>query len=109
MLALDLLWRANLLDAAAIPNPETTGSAGFTMALAWGLRSGVLPRSLEPVLWAAWQGLATLSLQPDGMVGWCQPVGAAPAPATQGSTSDFCLGLWLLAAAEVYKLVAAVA
>jgi len=105
----DGLWRANLLDAGAIPNPETTSTAGFTMALAWGIREGFLPRSLEPTLWAAWQGLASVSLQPSGLVGWCQPVGAAPGPATQESTSDFCVGLWLLAAAEVHRLVAAAA
>ena len=38
----DGFWRASLLDAAAFPNPETTGTACFTYALAWGVNNGVL-------------------------------------------------------------------
>lgn len=103
----DGLWRANLLDAAAIPTPETTSSAGITHALAFGVRTGVLPAAtFAPIVWNAWAGLSSISLHTNGSLGWCQPVGAAPGPATESSQSDFCLGLWLLAAAEVYKLAA---
>jgi hypothetical protein len=35
---------------------------------------------------------------------YCQPIGAGPQPATAGDTSDFCVGLFLLAAREVYLL-----
>lgn len=106
----DGLWRANLLDAAAVPNPETTSTAGITHALAWGVRAGVLPAAtFAPVVWSAWAGLTGVSLQASGLVGWCQPVGAAPGPANATMTSDFCVGLWLLAGSEVYKLAAAAA
>jgi unsaturated rhamnogalacturonyl hydrolase len=101
----DGLWRANLLDATAIPNPETTGSAMFTYAIAWGVNNDILVRSdYEAVVEAAWTGLSTISLQSDGLVGWCQPPNGQPAPATQTDTSDFCVGQFLLAGSEVMKM-----
>lgn len=104
----DGMWRADLLDAAHYPNPETTGTALFTYALAWGVRHGVLDATTyQPVVAAAWKGLSTVALQPGGLVGWCQSVGAAPGPATASSTSDFCVGQFLMAASEVLQLAAA--
>jgi unsaturated rhamnogalacturonyl hydrolase len=101
----DGMWRASLLDAALIPNPETTGTACFTYAMAYGINSGVLDAATyTPIVAAAWQGLATIALQPSGLVGWCQPADGAPNPAVQTGTSDFCVGQFLLAASEVYKL-----
>ena len=101
----DGMWRASLLDAALIPNPETTGTACFTFALAYGINAGVLDAATyTPIVAAAWQGLSTIALQPSGLVGWCQPADGAPNPAVQTGTSDFCVGQFLLAASEVYKL-----
>jgi hypothetical protein len=37
-------------------------------------------------------------------VGYCQPVGGSPGPTSPTNTSDFCVGLFLLAASEVLKL-----
>lgn len=105
----DGMWRANLLDAAAIPNPETTGTAGFTYAMAWGIRHGWLDREVyTPVVYNAWAGLSTVALQGSGLVGFCQPPNGQPAPATQTDTSDFCVGLWLMAGAEVFKLASGI-
>jgi unsaturated rhamnogalacturonyl hydrolase len=104
----DGLWRASLLDPAAFPNPETTGSAGITYALAWAVRHGWIPSDrFLPIVLNAWTGLSTVALQPGGLVGWCQPPNGQPAPATQTDTSDFCVGLWLMAASEVFRLVSA--
>lgn len=91
----DGLWRANLLDQSNPPNPESTGSNFFTFAMAYGVRTGILDRATYlPVVEKAWVGLSTISLQPNGLVGWCQPVGGSPEPATQLDTSDFCVSLW---------------
>ena len=102
----DGFWRANLLDSDEFPNPETTGTSMFTFGMAWGINNGVLPRDdYAPIVLKAWNGLATLALQPDGLVGWCQPANGQPAPTVQNSTSDFCVGQFLLAGSEVMKMV----
>jgi unsaturated rhamnogalacturonyl hydrolase len=106
----DGLWRSSLLDADEDPNPESTGTGMYTFGLAFGVRTGLLPRAAYlPAVQLGWQGLATISQQPSGMVGWCQPVGAAPGGTNATTTSDFCVGQFLLAGAEVIKLFAAAA
>ena len=103
----DGMWRSSLLDAGEYPNPETTGTAMFTAGIAWGVRAGVLPAATyTPVVAAAWAGLQTISLQPSGLVGWCQPADGQPHAATQTDTSDFCVGQFLLAGAETVQLFA---
>lgn len=101
----DGLWRSNLLDATQYANPETTATAGLTAMFAYGIRAGLLPASTYlPVVAAAWGGLTTTSINPDGSLAYCQPVGDKPAAAGVNDTSDFCAGLVLLAGAEVYRL-----
>jgi hypothetical protein len=101
----DGFWRANILDAAAYPDPETTGTGAFTYAIAAGVRSGLLPRATYlPIVEAAWQGITSIAVKASGYVGHCQPVGGGPAPAPPTSTSDFCTGFVLLAGAEVFRL-----
>ncbi len=106
----DGLWRANLLfpTMPGVANPETTGSSFFTFALAYGVAAGVLEEGVYgPVVERAWGALAGTALLPSGLVGWCQPVGGGPAPAFANSTSDFCVGAFLLAGAQVYRAAAA--
>ena len=101
----DGLWRASVLDPLQVPNPETTGSCGMLLGLAWGVNAGVLPAAeYGPVALAAWAGLGKLAVHPDGLLGYCQPVGGGPAPATPTSTSDFCVGLFLLAAEQMAQM-----
>jgi hypothetical protein len=104
----DGLWRSDLMDAETFPNPETTASAGALALLAYGVRSGLLNTDFFlPRIASAWAGLLNLSVTTDGThARYCQPVGAAPAPAYIDDESDFCLGLLLFSAAQVYKLVA---
>lgn len=104
----DGLWRASLLDPLEDPEPESTGTGMFVFGYAYGVRTGLLPSATYmPVLTAGWNGLATISQQPDGMVGYCQPVGASPAPTSANTTSSFCTGQFLLAGSEIYKLFSA--
>jgi len=105
--ATDGMWRASLTDPEVVDNPETTGSALFVYALAYGLRTGVLQGpEYEQAVSLGWQGLSQVAQQPDGHVGYCQYIGYMPAPANSSSTSDFCVGTFLLAASEVAQLVA---
>ena len=101
----DGFWRANMLNASAFPQPEATGTAGLLALLAFGVRTGRLPApDYLPAIASAWAALATVALRPDGGVGHCQPEAAQPGPSSPSNSSDFCTGLWLLAAAEVHAL-----
>ena len=103
----DGFWRSNLLDAAAFPQPETTGTAGLLALLAFGVRTGRLPApEYLPAVAAAWGALSSVALRADGTVGNCQPEGKEPGPSSPANSSAFCTGLFLLAAAEVHALVA---
>jgi hypothetical protein len=101
----DGFWRTNLLDAAAFPEPETTGTAGLVALLAFGVRTGRLSApAYLPAIAAAWGALAAVSARADGTVGHCQPEADRPGPSAPANSSDFCTGLWLLAANEVFAL-----
>merc|ERR1711957_866137 len=110
----DGMWRASLLDPAEIPNPETSSTSGILYGLAYGVNAGILSRAVYlPVLRSAWAGLLEISVGVDGVLGYCQPCGAGPAPASFNDTGnsrqcsshpeDFCVGLFLLAGAELTK------
>ena len=101
----DGLWRSNLDDPDQHPNPETSGSAFFCYAMAWGVNNGVLPRAeFLPVVMKAWEGLVR-HVQPDGKMGFVQPVGHKPRPASREMTHEYAMGAFLLAASEMVKLV----
>ena len=101
----DGFWRSNLLNASAFPEPETSGTAGILAMLAFGVRTGALPAAATlPAIVRGWSALANVSLLPDGSIGYCQPEADQPGPSWRSNTSDFCTGLWLLAAAEMLAL-----
>lgn len=98
------LWHSNLLDPAAYPRPETSGSALITYALAWGVNHGVLSRAkYEPVIRHAWQGLVE-QIYADGRLGNIQQTGAAPAHYRASSSFNYGVGAFLLAGSQVMKL-----
>lgn len=73
------LWHSELLDPEDYPQPEVSGSALITFALAWGVNNGILDRTTYmPVIAAAWRGLVG-QIYADGRLGNIQPIGAAPA------------------------------
>jgi rhamnogalacturonyl hydrolase YesR len=101
----DGLWRANLLDPAAIPNPETSGTGLFCYALAWGINAGLLKRDIyAPVVRRAWEGLRA-AVHPNGKIGWVQPIGGKPEPAVRDDTQAYGAGAFLLAGSEVLRMV----
>ncbi len=100
----DGLWRSGLLDPAAYPHPEVSGSAFFTFALAWGINEGLLNRkTYEPVVAKAWKGMLT-HIYADGRLGSIQKVGAAPGELSPGGSYVYGVGAFLLAGSEVDKL-----
>ena len=56
------------------------------------------------VVLKAWNGLIKVAVQESGRLGYCQPVGGGPKPSNVTLTSDFCVGLFLLAAEQVAKM-----
>jgi rhamnogalacturonyl hydrolase YesR len=101
----DGLWRASLLDPASYPGGEASGSGFYAYAIAWGINNGILDKEkFLPAVEKAWIGLNGL-IQPDGHVGWCQPIGADPKKNfTAESWEVYGTGAFLLAGSEVIKL-----
>lgn len=98
------LWHSNMLDPADYPQPETSGSALITFALAWGIDHGILPRQqYQPVVSKAWRGLLG-EIYADGRLGDIQQTGSAPAHYLPSSSYDYGVGAFLLAGSEVMHL-----
>ena len=101
----DGLWRASLLDPAAYPGGEGSGSGFYCYAMAWGINNGILDKAkYTPSVKKAWTGLNTL-VSADGRVGWVQPIGADPRRNFSADSWEvFGSGAFLLAGSEVIKM-----
>lgn len=101
----DGLWRASLLDPAAYPGGEASGSGFDCYALAWGVNQGILPKkTYQPAVEKAWVALTKL-VSPEGRVGWVQPIGADPRRNfSEDSWEVYGTGAFLLAGSQVIKL-----
>jgi unsaturated rhamnogalacturonyl hydrolase len=100
----DGYWRASLLDADSVPNPETSGTGLLTYGLAWGINNGLLDKAqYDPAVQRGWAALVN-AMQPDGMLGWVQPIGDRPGATSQNQTEVYGVGALLLAGSEVYRL-----
>ncbi|HTX41140.1 MAG TPA: glycoside hydrolase family 88 protein [Acidobacteriaceae bacterium] len=100
------LWHSDLLDSRDYPQPETSGSALMTFALAWGVNHGLLDRAAyRPVIARAWRGLVS-QIYADGRLGNVQQTGAAPAHYLPSSSYNYGVGAFLLAGAQVEQMTA---
>lgn len=101
----DGLWRSSLLDPAAYPGGEGSGSGFYCYAFAWGINNGILDKAkYTPSVKKAWVGLNTL-VSADGRVGWVQPIGADPRRNFSADSWEvFGSGAFLLAGSEVIKM-----
>jgi rhamnogalacturonyl hydrolase YesR len=100
----DGLWRPGLLNPAAYPLPENSGSAFYVYALAYGVNHGLLDRAhYLPVIEKAWGGLVS-HIYEDGRIGCIQPIGAAPGDYTATASYVFGTGAFLMAGSEVDRL-----
>ena len=97
-------WSRSMLCEEDAPGPETSGTAFFTYGMLWGVNHGLLDRdTYVPVIERAWKYLTTVALQPDGSVGYVQPIGEKPDPTKTvdaHSQANFGVGAFLLAACE---------
>lgn len=98
------LWSSSILDTEWLPQPESSGSAFYTFALAAGINRGWLePRIYLPVLVKAWEGLVSC-LREDGKLEWAQLVDHTSRRVRHEDHKNYAQGAFLLAAAEVYKM-----
>jgi rhamnogalacturonyl hydrolase YesR len=100
----DGLWRSSLLDPASYPGGETSGSAFYTYALAWGVNNGLLDsKTFRPNVSRAWNAL-NKNIDADGKLGWAQPIGQDPKQIKAEDAEVYAVGAYLLAGREVLAL-----
>jgi rhamnogalacturonyl hydrolase YesR len=110
----DGFWNVSLDDplhyCGLVPycGPETSGTALFTYAMAWGLNHRYLDEATYlPVVARAWSGLVHKAVHADGKLGFVQGVGHSPCTPRDVSyetTSNFGVGVFLLAGSKIFKL-----
>ena len=97
-------WAMSLLGQEFYPTPETSGSSFFISGLAWGINNGILDKATyTPVVKKGWNAMVS-HVTKDGMLGFVQPIGAAPGKAWADKTEVYGTGAFLSAGSEVYKM-----
>ena len=100
----DGYWRASLLDASSYPSPETSGTAFYVYAFAYGINHGLLSKEeFLPALRKGWNALIQ-AIDEDGKLGYVQPVGEAPKQVTREMTELYGAGAFLMGGCEVYQM-----
>ena len=104
-------WTRSMMDPNQAPGYETSGTAFFCYGLLWGVNNGYLPKKVfMPAIEKAWHYLTTIALQPNGKVGYVQPIGERAIPGQRvdaNSEANFGVGAFLLAACEYDRFVQA--
>ena len=102
-------WTRSMLDPAQAPGQETSGTAFFTYGILWGINNGILKeKTYWPAAQKAWQYLTKVALQPDGRIGYVQPIGEKAIPGQivdANSTAGFGVGAFLLAGCEMHRFI----
>jgi len=100
----DGTWPPSLLDPAEFPDSEMSGTALDCFGFAWGVENGILDRATYlPVAEKAWAAMLA-SRRPDGLIGYVQNVGAAPAAVSSTGTQLYATGAFLMAATQLSRL-----
>lgn len=101
----DGYWHASLLDPASYPSPETSATGFIVYGLAYGVNAGLLDAAtFTPVIIKGWKAL-TDAVEPDGKLGWVQPIGADPKKVTREMTEVYGVGAFLAAGVQVYTML----
>ena len=102
----DGTWSMGLLGGEeGYPVKETSGTGLITFGLAWAVNNDCVDRATyEPIVLRAWYAL-TQCVTEDGMLGYVQPVGAAPGDSFPNYTEVYGVGAFAAAGAEVYKML----
>lgn len=102
-------WTRSMLDPEFAPGAETSGTAFFTYGFLWGMNNGLLSKDeYRSAAAKGWNYLKNTALQPDGRVGYVQPIGDRAIPGQvidANSTTNFGVGAFLLAACEMARFL----
>ena len=101
-------WSRSLLDPDYASGYETSGTAFFTYGYLWGINNGYLSeKEYIQTVDKAWNYLTKIAMQPNGKIGYVQPIGenAGQHKVDAETTADFGVGAFLLAASEMVKFV----
>jgi len=97
-------WAMSLLGQEFYPTPETSGSSFYVYGLAWGINQGILDEATyKPAVIKGWKAMVS-HVTDEGMLGYVQPIGAAPGKAWADKTEVYGTGAFLSAGSEVYTL-----
>lgn len=100
----DGYWHASLLDPQSYPSPETSATGFIVYALAYGVNEGLLDKqTFLPVIQKGWKALVD-AVEPDGKLGYVQPIGADPRKVTRDMTEVYGVGAFLLSGCQIYKM-----
>jgi unsaturated rhamnogalacturonyl hydrolase len=101
----DGFWHASLLDPSSYPNPEMSATAFFVFGFAWGINNGYLDKKTYlPAIIKGWKSMVA-NVEPDGKVGFIQPIGADPKAVTKDMTEVYGVGGFLMAGTEIARLL----
>ena len=93
-----------VLDPDSYPSPENSASGFFVYGLGWGVNQGILKdRKYKKAARKGWKALKSY-VHEDGMLGYVQPVSAAPEQVTQNMTEVYGVGAFLMAGIEMLKM-----
>lgn len=100
----DGYWSPSLLDTDPGTPTETSGTAFFTYAFAWGIDAGLLDRATyQPAAIRGWDAIVR-AVQADGMLGWVQQVGDRPDSVSATETQFYGSGAFILAGTAMADL-----
>jgi len=98
-------WHPSMLDPESFPDQENSATGLLTYGLAWGINNGLLDNSVYKVpVMKAWESMVSC-VSPEGKLGYVQKVGSKPEKIYKDSTEIYGAGAFLLAGAEIYKLL----
>ncbi len=98
-------WSTSLLDYASYPGKETSGTAFYCYAFAWGVNNGLLEKEkFMPHITLAWKSL-TDAVHPDGMLGYVQKIGDGPAHVKYEDEQSYGAGAFVMAGVQIAKLL----
>lgn len=101
----DGTFNANLGDPDHLGGVEITGTGGFWFGMCTGLELGLLdPEIYLPVVDKIYEGITGLAVASNGRLGYCQPVGSAPAAAKSSDTNMFGVGLYMMGASAYMRI-----
>ncbi|MEM9984743.1 MAG: glycoside hydrolase family 88 protein, partial [Bacteroidota bacterium] len=101
----DGMWRVSLLDPEYLNQGESSGTAFFTWALAWGINAGLLDETTyRPAVEKAWLALCN-NVNAEGRLGYVQQVASSPYPFYDHQYHLYASGAFLGAGMEMIRLI----